>query len=147
MSAWMVSEEHINVMVDIIARGPSHMDTNPTSTSWEDAMQWSGITPRPGEVEIFDELGALLTAECLASIAYRYPQDQPDAGEPFRYRIPRRRPTIVEAFKVFDCYKYQSCEHPGWETSRAAEICRKVKDTLIAKLPGYEAAPWGWDHR
>jgi hypothetical protein len=123
------------------------MDPDPTATRWEDATQWAGIIPRPGTVEPFDDLGALFTVECAASIAYRYPNDPPEAAEPFKYRIPRQQPTIVEAFKIFDCYEYQSCEHPGWKTSRAAEICRKVKDTLIAKLPGYEAAPWGWDHR
>ena len=52
---------------------------------------------------------------------------------------------VVEALKALDCYEYQSCEHPEWETSEAFEFCRAMRNLLIGCLPGYDAAQWEWD--
>lgn len=46
---------------------------------------------------------------------------------------------------ALSCYEYQSCEHPEWEGSRARGFCSEFRDCLIATLPGYEDASWGFD--
>lgn len=51
----------------------------------------------------------------------------------------------VVTLKSIACYSYQSCEHDGWETSRAKELCDRLRDGAISALPGYEQAPWGID--
>lgn len=52
--------------------------------------------------------------------------------------------TLAELACGVACYEYQSCEHDGWETSAAHAFCRALKDHMLAHLPGFEAAPWGW---
>lgn len=53
---------------------------------------------------------------------------------------------IVAAIKAVDCYVYQSCDAPNWDTSVVARWMRELREALIRCLPGYEAAyraaPW-----
>lgn len=49
----------------------------------------------------------------------------------------------VVALKAIRCYGYQSCDWGDYETSAAAKIAQDATYKAIARLPGYEAAPWG----
>lgn len=103
MSAFMVSRRHIDYLVTAaVAR---ELTTNP------------------------DETGRMLWRECLASLAYRYPDDG-DGGRPgpvsFRdgdvetYTwTAATTPTPAALHSLIRCYCYQSCEHPQWEESQA----------------------------
>jgi len=39
--------------------------------------------------------------------------------------------------------KYQSCEHDGWESSKAKAIVDALRSSAWHALPGYEDAAWG----
>jgi len=136
MSAWIVSKTHIDCLVQ------------------------AGIEREMVRPEEADEFGRMLWGECLASVAYRYPQDgdgdrpgpsdfrdsdvdtyvyEPLDGEP---GISLLAEAVVH--KAVGCYDYQSCEHPGYEGSEAqrfAHILHKV--TALAEGD----APWGIDAR
>lgn len=104
----------------------------------------------PVTVANADACGRMLWRENVASVSYRYPRDTPDAlpgpipyTDPGAYTFrPYRQVTIVQALKAVGCYEYQSCEHPGWEESDARTFCVQLQSALIARLPGYAAAPW-----
>jgi len=49
----------------------------------------------------------------------------------------------VEAIKAAQCYDYQACEVSEYDETDAARATRKIIAVAIARLPGYEAAPWG----
>lgn len=134
MSAWVVSKQHIDYMVTA-AIAAEHV---------------------PGRHA--DALGRMLWRECLRSVTYRYPND-PDGGRPgpcgFRDGdVERYQWTETPALaagplaKTLACYRYQSCEHPTWETSAAYELVEALMPAL--SKAEYERAldddttPWGW---
>lgn len=96
----------------------------------------------------------MLRPENERSVAYRYDTRENLPGpvereEPAFYRFTAskmftRRPNPVEALKLIRCYEYQSCEHPGWESSEAKGFCDTMTAALVACLPGYDDAPWEW---
>jgi hypothetical protein len=119
-------------------------------------------------------LGQRLTDENVTSVEGRYPDTNADRGDlpgpcdayymgPYvfeAFRASGRRlcvpgmpeaieppATIVEIAKAVSCYEYQSCEHDGWETSEAHAFCQALTEALLHSLPGYDAAPWGFDER
>lgn len=109
-----------------------------------------------------DQVGGMLVAENVVSVAHRYSpagrigegwEDNLDLPGPVdkyyveRYSYPvmgGRVPSPVEALKLIDCYEYQSCEHDGWRDSEAKRFCEALRSALIGALPGYEDAPWEW---
>lgn len=164
MSAWVVSREHIDVMVALAIEGPSARTSarrNWFGPSWaqQDPFEhslpdWRRVSvpehAHPGSVSP-NELGDLLVLECVRSVSYRYPDDGPLPGpvdpywiEGYSYRRPAYIPTAVEGLKTIDCYVYQSCEHAGWARSEASRFCQALARALVSELDGYDAAPWGW---
>ncbi len=102
-----------------------------------------------------NELGDMLVKENLSSIHSRYPDTLTDpAGtpgpikqywlQPYEFRTPKRKMSVVEALKALDCYEYQSCEHEEWEKSEARQFCDTLRHSLIGCLDGYNQAPWEW---
>jgi hypothetical protein len=138
MSAWVVSRKHIDLMVTVAVRGTR-----------------DGIVP-PSKHDP-DALGAMLWAENVASVNYRYSES--DAVEPYTWADPKYTPTAGELYAAVRCYEYQSCEHPGWATSEAFRLCEQVGRIIRAKVPearevhsggrakwaDMDGAPWGWD--
>ena len=55
---------------------------------------------------------------------------------------PEKKVSVVQAIKFAHCIDYQSCEHDGWEKSRAYAIIQDRIDFLINRLPGYDEAEW-----
>ena len=91
----------------------------------------------------------------LASVTSRYPHstsgqrpgpiDLDDAAiGAYEYtRSPlARRLTTVQALKALDSLEYQSCDHPSWPTSAAAQYLERLRRALICALPGYDEADW-----
>ena len=136
MSAWIVSKTHIDCLVQ------------------------AGIERemvRPNEA---DEFGRMLWGECLASVAYRYPNDgDGDRPGPTAFRdgdvdayvyepldgesgISLRAEAVVHS--AAGCYDYQSGEHPTYDGSKAqqfAALLSKVTENAEGK------GPWGIDTR
>jgi hypothetical protein len=48
----------------------------------------------------------------------------------------------VQVLKAIRCYEHQSCDHPGWQESRARRWCEDLRLSAIEQLPGYGAAAW-----
>ena len=150
MSAYVVSDSHIDAMLTVIADGPA--DSTRDLRQWRDATRWAEILPDryadPDPARL-TALGVMLLRENIASVDYRYPSHKGETADPAEtYLYHRaRRPNVIEAFKLIDCYEYQACEHDGWKTSAAAELCNKLRKNLICSLPGWDAAPWGWNER
>jgi hypothetical protein len=99
------------------------------------------------------ELGELLIMENVASVQYRYDDhdidDLPGAKtSAVDYRFTRQwygKTTPVQLIKAAHCYTYQSCEHPGWETSPAKAFIDDLIDSAIHAIPGYDSAAWDID--
>lgn len=131
MSAFMCGRAHWSALAEVL----SHDDPE-------------GRSP----AELYD----LLAATNKESIDYRYangiegdPDYMYDHTDPFEggYRAPedtRWNPSEIK--QLVDCYTYQSCEHPGWETSEAHDLCDRLSKT-VKGVPGlsFEAPGWWWD--
>jgi hypothetical protein len=128
MSAWIVSKTHI----DYIVTAAVHAEL---------------ITTTP------DEAGRMLWRECLRSVASRYPADRDgERPGPADFRDGdvdtytwQETPVLTGGAlaKTLGCYRYQSCEHEGWETSEAARLIEKLYAPVDGQ-PYDDAVPWGW---
>lgn len=129
MSAWIVSKTHIDLLIT-------------AALAWELIVQ-----------EGADEAGRMLWSECQKSVAFCYPGDK-DGEWPgpldltladiqaytFEAIEGRVDPDIVHfAARSLD---YQSCEHPGWQTSRAYLLCNHVIEAAEAMVDRYRQR-WG----
>jgi hypothetical protein len=144
MSAFVVSKEHIDAIV--AAAMPSGAQ--------EGCYWYRGGNGKYADYTNADEIGRMLWDECVRSVSYRYPDNDPlpggayfDDGTPESeayvfplLKAPKLEP--VAALKAIQCYEYQSCEHPGWDTSEAKTFCSYLIEHLIQKLPGYAEAAW-----
>lgn len=163
MSAFIVDKSHIDALIAVGWLGPRERTISP-GNGWHTLRWWSVANVRglsPADLHLYrreldhlteDRTGAMLVAEVVASVRYRYPDSGDDLPgpithywtEPYSYTQPRSVPTAVEALKLLSCYEYQACEHPEWETSEARQFCEALRHACIAVLPGYDAAPWEW---
>ena len=132
MSAFIVSRDHINAMINAAYSAATH-----NQLSWRAGPDgaWSRLTN-----DNLDAVGQMLADENAASVAHRY--DEPPEPVAYHHTFAQPRPP-VEILKALDCYEYQSCEHPGWPESSAFAFCASLRSRMINRLPGYEAAPWG----
>lgn len=142
MSAWIVSKNHIDAMVH-----------------WAIKL---GLTPASEATQT----GRMLWIENLRSVAYRYPNDHSgarpgptDLTDAEIYTYTYSPPQATPANKYYDafdpdsgrhaalqvcCYSYQSCEHPGWDDSAAAQLCRQLTERLPrVRDDAYDRIPWG----
>lgn len=122
MSAFLVTREHIDLIVAAVE-------------AWD----------RFDEFVDFEELGQTLWQENARSVAYRYPNHPAPV---VRYkcrpgRYPEPDPVVV--LKQIACLRYQSCERPDWEESRACKLLGRIEWLVISQLPGFAEAPWGID--
>lgn len=133
MSAWIVSRAHIDALVQGL--GESEL-----------------VTRHP------DEVGRALWAECLKSVAYRYPNDG-DGERPgpinfrdadvttYTYRRPTAKLTRHDLLDAAQCWAYQSSEHPDFHDGEPwkwiAGLVQRLKDVGAESEPGINA--WGLD--
>lgn len=54
----------------------------------------------------------------------------------------RGLPAIV-VLKTVQFYEYQACDSPDWSESTARSLSNNATAAAVAKLPGYDRAPWG----
>jgi hypothetical protein len=170
MSAFLVSPEHIDVLVDF-ARSASPRDIVrlpfppaaygldfggivPTGAAWSDGRAGGEFDPR----EFPDQLGRGLLRANWASLEARYPGRTAEYfgnGEIVsEYRAPRR-PRIFGMYplssdeemglvlKQLDCFDYQACEVADYDRSWAQAVTDRLRRAAIRRLRGYKAAPWG----
>jgi hypothetical protein len=49
----------------------------------------------------------------------------------------------VRVIKASHCYRYQACEHDGFDGSPADKLTQAIINHAIHDAPGYAQAPWG----
>ena len=154
MSAFIVTKNHIAAIVQ------AGLDYGPCGPmTW-----WNVDNPRTADNaerhelrhENASEVGSMLWAENLASVAYRYPDDV-DGERPgpvgfvdadvvtYRHAIRTRPLSPLAILKAIAGYEYQSCEHPGWHDSEARQFCQALRLHTISTLSGYDTASWEID--
>jgi hypothetical protein len=97
---------------------------------------------------LMGEVAAWLAQENVASVAHRYQQTPGELVLPLptaaqleeSYPQPLALAALLRALEYLE---YQSCEHPGFRRSRAAQWLEQGRTITLAALPGYEEAPWG----
>ena len=135
MSAYIVSKQHIDFLVEELTRSGSLYGT---------PQIVCGLSS--------DRVGEILIAENIASVSYRYggesldtlpgPVDKRDLLDyHFEHPAPMGN-REVRVLKAVQGYTYQSCEHPGWPESQAARWMEELTSAMISALPGYEEAAW-----
>ena len=94
-------------------------------------------------------VAAELMAQCRTSVAYRYREhvipitDVPEIRSP---QCPMRNlAEFAQALQWVACYRYQSCEDPGWPKTFAWAYTERVRNELIAKVIACFATTWDYD--
>jgi hypothetical protein len=139
MSAFVVSDNHIDALVRVALCGPAEVDGSGRAPLFY-GVQFAGRDITFGRA---DEVGAALVRENVASVNSRYRETK--AVPPYSYGSAGARLTAVQALKAVHCYEYQACEHPEWEASAAFKFCGDLKNSLHNCLPGWDVADWGID--
>lgn len=157
MSAFVVSKTHIDGLItaglELGRRGPLRWFYPPLDRRWTDHDHER--SKRELRLENADDVGQMLVAECVRSVAHRYPDCAPQLGglpgpceayylEPYQFVPLRGRVEPSVALKAIACYRYQSCEHPEWNISEAYQFCDALEQAAIWALPGMDQAP-GWE--
>lgn len=88
------------------------------------------------------QIGDILHAENVRSVNHRYPGDDAEPSFTPVAWAEWHIFTPIEIIKAADCLEYQSCEHPEWRDSEAADILRHIKARAIYELAGYREAAW-----
>ena len=142
MSAWIVARAHIDVLVLAGVQFAVPYEADPGR-------------PAVGPAALA-AAGADLWAENHRSVDHRYGE----RTAPVDYMAPTAEVLLdpVAVVKAVDCFVYQSCEHPGWPASRAADYCTRLRAGVMAGLAteaagsgsrqyplGWHEAPWGID--
>ena len=131
MSSFIVSRAHIDVLV--LAGVQFGLIPDPTPTA-------------------LAQVGRMLWSENRHSVDHRYGQHT--GPEP--YPAPRAEVLLdrIAVIKAIDCYTYQSCAHPAWPDTPAAQYCDRLQNAVRAELPttwrgresmdlpGYADTPW-----
>jgi hypothetical protein len=140
MSANQVSDTHIHALVtamlELTDKGGS---TRATCQEFREERERAAY------------LGNLLTRANIESVNYRYKDSRADVRDsmcsdpadwpPYEYRIvpwisDMVDPTVrlVRVLALLDCYEYQACEPPDWDTSPAAKECDRLRALVCAAL-------------
>ena len=126
MSAFIVSDSHINALVRYASRHNVRVfHSNPlTMFRVQDNEQ---------------EAASLLLDENVKSVNYRYRDKKVmsityDMGAPIL--------TAIQAIKAAQCLRYQSCENSDYEDSIAFKLVEAIITDAIPRLDGYESAQW-----
>ncbi len=147
MSAYMVDRHHIRYLIE----AAKSKRICPYGFSWRHNGQAHAM-PHGTEGEV--KLANMLWSENMRSINYRYPNDTiatmpGPIGESYVFDV-TDYPLLVwntfdplQVVKACDCYEYQSCEHPEWETSEAKAFVDHLRHCAPMAMAAYDKAEWG----
>jgi len=148
VSAWIVEDEHITVLLNAIRQFWASQAL--VISEWELDLQ---------------RIGQMLWEENHRSVNHRYDEDTPTPRYQLRWIEGELHPVAV--LKAIGCYEYQSCERPDWQASDACKLCQLLTRAILAHHPelgtpvpsryspggtepayrhhpAYQAAPWGY---
>ena len=126
MSAFIVSDSHINALVRYASRHKVGVSYGAT------VMRLNAFGNEQAVAQILFE-------ENVKSVNYRYSESETtqieyDQGAPIL--------TAIQAIKAAQCLRYQSCEHPAFEDSLASKFIEAIIADAIPRLEGYDSAEW-----
>ena len=125
MSAWMLSANHINYLVNY---GLKHAVSFYDEETGRDMCIKDN---RQGTVDI-------LTLANAASVNRRY-----NEASAYEYRfVAIEANDAVQVLKACQSYDYQACEVADYRSTIAARIVDEIRREAIRNLPGYEEAKW-----
>lgn len=125
MSAYVVSDYHLNVLVHYASR---------EGCTYRAGGDWHHVRMKEQVVM------QMLHNENVRSVNYRYATvDGP--GE-MTFRPVWRDVSPVQIIKACDCYDYQACETPDYYETPAASLIKQIRKAAIRRLPGYDDAEW-----
>ena len=137
MSAYIVNDDHINVLVSYFVEYRSMYQL------------WCKIG---GEFTYLTADNAKLLAyqlhkENIRSVNSRYSETSSDEMYEFEYiEQAKQSYTTAEIAKAIDGLEYQSCEHDDWDGSDAKLNLNQMRKHLLSSLEGYEEAnTWSID--
>jgi hypothetical protein len=142
MSAWTVSNAHIDVLVNAAAEYGVLDEDEPR------------------------EFGQTLWRENYRSVNYRYREAEPTP----QYTLTTTEAPLhpVAVLKALDCYEHQACECPDWVDTTAYAFAQRIRSAIYERHPAlakerpcrhyprtrtepayrsdplYEAFPWGF---
>lgn len=135
MSAYMVSEEQIHVMVWAATRYsdfPSFMFPSSYGSRC--------ISDQDSKNEIGQEL-VNTNAQALEDL-----YGEATHGGTYTYQPPRHATwEPLELIKIVHNYEYQACDNDNWHESDARRFCQALSRQLLQRVPGFEKAHWGID--
>ena len=158
MSAYVVDKRTIVYLIQAALDLPGRTVQGRTlSWYWDTRNDYGQIDSHSAELKPNNDhaamcIGKMLWNENIRSVSARYPTRKTyklpgvvsgDALTPQDFSAPWPDIDPVQVLKTCECYKYQSCEHDGWENSEAAAFIQALEYAAVNALPGYEAANWG----
>ena len=121
MSAFMVSDKHINTLVSCLRKWES--------LSRKEAQEYAEVLKKANIRSLDARYGKQLIDP---KIEYR------DIPEVMSETLP-----LVNILVACRCFEYQSCESNTWDDSYAKRIIDNIVNLTIENLPGFHDAPWG----
>lgn len=165
MSAFVVSTDHIDLLVTrMIGAGRSDDHVRVFPPDRVGAQPLSGWDSFPPELlhqsawgsylivdhQCADQVGRLLLEENIASVWARYPGDESIDTLPGPRPMPRPADYTwraagwelppIQVIAAIHGYRYQSCEHRGWEGSLSKALVDALEQQMIQQVPGYSSA-------
>lgn len=133
MSAYMVSDEQINVMLWAATRyadSPSFLFESSYGARW--------IQDHDSKTALGQEL-INVNAQSLKD------QYNDDSGfSSYTYAPPRFATwEPLELIKIVHNYEYQACDNKNWTDSDARRFCEALVRQLLYCVPGFDQAHWG----
>lgn len=142
MSAFQLPDTHIGAIAKWVIRNNRGAAIR---------CYWNGST----RTYYFDDICAVLAAECFRSVRSRYPSGPLpgpiDAADgPVVCTLPQSQYATlqpVDVLKALASYGYQSCETSDYEQSEAFALAACIEKSAIRALPGFDASPaWEIDY-
>jgi hypothetical protein len=125
MSAFIVSNTHIDALLTA-----GLYESN--GVSWYITGADGNPEQRTLTHDNASQVGAILLAENQRSVNSRYHENEPVGIYEFQELPGTPEPTTV--LNAIRCYRYQSCEHDGWESSEAAQVIGAIESKMIREL-------------
>jgi hypothetical protein len=145
MSAYQCSDEHIGQIAALLCA--SWRGGEEPIVRYDADPEWSATL---GKADAYSWVFRQLWTENARSVAFRYGggPDPCPAIPSVKVDVTVLRYTYARDFtarvcKAVVCLRYQSCEHPGWESSRACGLLRSLERHAIEHMHGWSDAPWG----
>jgi hypothetical protein len=127
MSAFVVSKKHLATIANFAVKHATWLDDHSATEA------------------DYNHIYKTLAAENVRSVCARYPDvSAAEYADFLRPTLKGKTPPVspVAILKLCDCLSYQSNETEDWETTAACKLIKRIRNSAVYLIPGYEEAPW-----